>query len=311
MVAGCAGSVTPPRASPTRSTSATTTDTRPATNTPPSISRTLVELDEPAPGSAYRNIPVYLFYLTPTPAAAAPPKPLVVFSPGYDIDPLRYTPLLEAWARAGYLVAVPEYPYTTPGAPGGLDEADILNHPRDLAFVISQLTTPGSSLLPGGLQLTGPGDVAVAGHSDGGDVALALTAAPCCRFFTPRAALILSGAELASFGSDYFTRGSVPMLVVQGTADAINPPGCSTEIYNQDPDTKYYLSLEGADHLGPYTEVGPAASVVAAVTIDFLNRFLRGDASGLTRAAVAGSGSLVSGGSVPQAPGGCPGAPEP
>jgi len=315
VVAGCAASVTPPRASPTRSTAATpTTDpARPATTAPPGIARNLVELDEPVPGSAHRNIPVYLFYLTPTPAAAAPPKPLVVFSPGYDIDPLGYTPLLEAWARAGYLVAAPEYPYTTPGAPGGLDEADILNHPRDLAFVISQLTTPRSSLLPVGLQLIGPGDVAVAGHSDGGDVALALTAAPCCRFFTPRAALILSGAELASFGSDYFSGGSVPMLVVQGTADAINPPGCSTEIYNQDPGTKYYLSLAGADHLEPYTEAGPAASVVAAVTIDFLDRFLRGDASGLTRApaAVAGTGTLVSGGSVPQAPGGCPGAPEP
>ncbi|MHB1446785.1 MAG: alpha/beta hydrolase family protein [Acidimicrobiales bacterium] len=307
--------MSPRRTSASRGTQ-TTLATDPAgsaTTAPPSISRSLVSLDEPVPGSTPRNIPVYLFYLTPAPGTTAQPLPLVVFSPGYDINPLQYAPLLEAWARAGYLVAEPEYPYTSPGAPGGLDEADILNHPRDLAFVIARLTSAGPSLLPSGLSLIGPGDVAVAGQSDGGDVALALTANPCCRFFTPRAALILSGAELTSFGSDYFSGGSVPLLVVQGTADTINPPGCSTEIYNQDPGTKYYLSLEGADHLGPYTEPGPAASAVEVVTIDFLNQFLHGDPSGLAGAstAVAGSGTLISGGTVPQAPGGCPGAPEP
>ena len=314
MVAGCAAPADLGRASePPSSRPTLTTDPSPSTSTgPPRVSRSQVELNEPVPGSTSRLIPVYLFYPTPAPPATNQPMPLVVFSPGYDIDPLIYTPLLDAWARAGYVVAEPEYPYTSPGAPGGLDEADILNHPRDLAFVIDRLTAAGLSLLPAGLSLIGSGDVAVAGQSDGGDVALALTASPCCRFFSPRAALILSGAELASFGSDYFRGGSVPLLVVQGTADVINPPECSTQLYNQDPGTRYYLSLEGSDHLGPYTQISPAASAVAAVTIDFLDRFLRGDVSALAAAAVPGSGTtLVTGGAVAQAPGGCPGAPEP
>ncbi|MHB1854983.1 MAG: alpha/beta hydrolase family protein, partial [Acidimicrobiales bacterium] len=239
--------------------------------------------------------------------------PLVVFSPGYDIDPLRYSPLLVAWAQAGYAVAEPEYPHTSPGTPDGLDESDILNHPKDLAFVISQLTAPRPSLLPPGLRLIGPGDVAVAGHSDGGDVALALAANPCCRFFTPRAAVILSGAELASFGPGYFTDSPVPMLVVQGTTDSINPPGCSTELYDQDQGPRYYLSLAGEDHLGPYTAGGPVDSAVDMVTIAFFDRYLRGQSSALARApaGVAGVGTLVAGGTVPQAPGGCPGAPAP
>ncbi|MHB1855171.1 MAG: hypothetical protein ACYCS2_08960, partial [Acidimicrobiales bacterium] len=67
---------------------------------------------------------MYVFYPDPATAGAAKPMPLVVFSPGYDIDPLRYSPLLVAWAQAGYAVAEPEYPHTSPGAPDGLDESD-------------------------------------------------------------------------------------------------------------------------------------------------------------------------------------------
>jgi len=277
------------------------------------MARVQLDLVEPVPGSSPRNMPVYIFYLDRTAAGADPPLPLIVFSPGYDIDPLRYSSLLVAWAQAGYAVAEPEYPHTSAGAPDGLDEADILMHPKDLAFVISQLTAPGPSPLPAGLRLIGPGDVAVAGHSDGGDVALALAANPCCRFFTPRAAAILSGAELASFGPGYFTGSPVPMLVVQGTTDSINPPGCSTELYNQAHGPRYYLSLVGQDHLGPYTAIGPVDSAVDVATIAFFDRYLRGQPSALARApaAVAGIGTLVTGGSVPQAPGGCPGAPAP
>ena len=52
--------------------------------------------------------------------------------------PVR-TPKLGRTIRIGLVVAVPDYPHTAPNAPGGVNEADIVNHPADLEATIDEL----------------------------------------------------------------------------------------------------------------------------------------------------------------------------
>jgi alpha-beta hydrolase superfamily lysophospholipase len=247
------------------------------------------------------------------PASASGPFPLVVFSQGYDLPAEDYAGLLDAWARAGYVVADPTYPLTDPTAPGGVNEQDIVNHPADLRFVVSALIAASRdrhSVLHG---LVNASRVAVIGHSDGGDVSLAAAANTCCRDAAVRAAVILSGAELSAFGGRYFGTAPVPLLVVQGSADTINVPGCSAQIYDGAPRPRYYLDVEGAEHEPPYLEPGPLRDGVVRGVVAFLDAYLRQRPASLER--LVGRGAVGTGESLttaPLAPGtstSCPGAP--
>ena len=160
------------------------------------------------------------------------PYPLLVFSQGYDLSVQAYSTLLTDWASAGFVVAAPTYPHTDPSDQSGLDENDITNHPADLRYVITSLLAAAhgsGSLLSG---LIDANEIGVVGHSDGADVALAVAADTCCQDPRVKAAAILSGAELASFGGRYAFSGAVPLLITQGNADTINLPACSAQIYD-------------------------------------------------------------------------------
>ena len=94
--------------------------------------------------------------------------PLVVFAPGYRQCSASYSILLREWASAGYVVAAVNFPRTNCHVVSP-DEADLVNQPADLAFVIHQLdqmSSQPSGTLSG---MINPTRVAVAGHSDGGD----------------------------------------------------------------------------------------------------------------------------------------------
>ena len=275
-------------------------------------------------GGTVRSLPTEVRYPATGPAGTpeqaganadhtSGPYPLVVFSQGYDISPEAYADLLDAWSAAGYVVADPTYPLTSPSSPGGLDENDIVNHPADLRFVITSLlqdeATTGNPLSG----LIDPSEVAVIGHSDGGDVALATASNSCCRDSRIKAVVILSGAELASFGGTYYATPPVPMLVVQGTEDDINPPSCSVQLYDSAPLPKYYLSLAGQSHESPYLQVGQPLGTVEQVTIDFLDGYLRHSTARLDAMAadglVPGLATLTSAPSLGSPVGSCPGAP--
>ncbi len=312
--------------------SATTRPTDPPTTTstsppqPPFAVGTLtLTVTEPAgPGGAVRTLPTTVRYPAmgpvdgPDQAGAVPdrvggPYPLVIFSEGFDISPEAYAALLDAWAAAGYVVADPVYPFTAPTSPGGLVRTDIVNHPADLAFVISSVL--GDSAATTGV-LTGLIDsreVGVIGHSDGGDVSLAAAANTCCRNSLVKAAVILSGAELAWFPGTYYPPPAVPLLVVQGSNDTMNPPSCSVQLFNQAPQPKYYLAMAGQTHTSAYTQAGQPLDVVAKVTTDFLNGYLKGSAAAIlaltTDGTVAGLASLTNADSVPPDDQPCPDAP--
>jgi fermentation-respiration switch protein FrsA (DUF1100 family) len=173
-----------------------------------------------------------------------------------------------------------------------------------MAFVISRLVAAGNR--PHG-PLTGlvdPARIAVAGHSDGGDTVAALAAGSCCRDRAVRAAIVLAGAEWPQLGGVYFGKGTPPVLFVQGSADAINPPSDSLAMYRADASgPRFYLDLPGAGHLVPYEGRRPPEPLVARVTVDFLDRYLAGQraaAAAMRRAGrVPGRAVLVGGGRLP------------
>jgi dienelactone hydrolase len=208
------------------------------------------------------------------PLRTAGPFPLVVFGHGFAVTPAYYARLLRAWARAGYVVAAPVFPLGNKNAPGGPDEADIVNQPRDMSLVITRMLAASAdphAFLAG---LVNPHRIAVSGQSDGGETALAVA---YNRFYLDRrvdAAVILSGAVI--FGGTFdFLGPTPPLLATQGTADTINRPPNTYRFFRAAPRPKYLLKLLGAGHLPPYTEQQPQLGIVERVTTAFLDLYLK------------------------------------
>jgi dienelactone hydrolase len=221
-------------------------------------------------------------------ATSSGPFPLVVFGHGYAVTPAVYGRLLRAWARAGYVVAAPVFPLGNANAPGGPDETDLVNQPADLRFLITQLlaadTAPDDPLNG----LIDSGRIAVAGHSDGAETALALAYNRRFRDTRVRAALILSGAEITGIGKYAFPPGSPALLATQGTADKLNPPRFTDDFYEGAARPKFLLTLLRAGHLPPYTYKQPQLGIVERVTTAFLDAYLKhGSLSELATAGTA------------------------
>lgn len=203
--------------------------------------------------------------------------PLIVFGHGFDIMPGIYARLLRYWASAGFVVASPIFPRENPKAPGGPDENDLPNQPDDMRFVISQLlhlSARRNGPLHGYIDAR---EIAVSGHSDGGDTALALAYDPSLRDPHLRAAVILSGAEIPMLASFKIAPGGPPLLATQGTADVVNLPSATAAYFDAAPSPKYLLQLLGGSHIGPYTTDRPQLAAVERVTTAFLQRYLEHD----------------------------------
>jgi fermentation-respiration switch protein FrsA (DUF1100 family) len=88
-----------------------------------------------------------------------------------------------------------------------------------------------------------------------------------------RAAVILSGAELGR--RVQLVSQAAPLLAVQGTADRINPPVYTLDLFHAVGRPKFLLLLRRADHLGPYTVPGTRLAAVERVSIAFLDHYFR------------------------------------
>lgn len=264
---------------------------RTVTFTDTSRSRTLVtEIRYPAlTGSATGDNPS----APPWPG----PHPLIVFAHGFDVSPDTYAGLLQSWARAGYVVAAPVFPFTS-SDDKTVDENDIVNQPGDMSFVITSLlaasSAPGAPLSG----LVDPARIGVAGQSDGGETAAAVAFDTCCRDPRIRAAVIMAGAELP-LGGTYFPPGSPPIMVIQGSQDRVNVAQESERLYADALAPKYFMALPQGTHLSPFVGDGPEVAVVERATTDFFDAELASQPSALARLAadanVAGVATLTSG----------------
>jgi fermentation-respiration switch protein FrsA (DUF1100 family) len=233
------------------------------------------------------------------------PFPVIMFAPGFQQCSDTYEHLLQAWASAGYVVASVDFPRTDCLVGSAAYEPDLVNQPGDVSYALSRLLTLSAQphdFLSGRLN---PHAIAATGQSDGGDTVAALAADTCCQDHRLKAVAVLSGAEWPPMPGPYFTRGAPAMLFVQGSADTINPPWTSVQLYRADRSShRYYLDLYGADHMVPYTGDNSVERLVARITLAFFDRYVLGHAGALTTMTQAASGSgglaaLGSGGELP------------
>ncbi len=232
------------------------------------------------------------------------PFPLIMFAPGFMQCDRPYADLLGAWAGAGYVVAAVNFPRTGCRVAGAAYEPDLVNQPHDMSYALSRLlelsAQPGAPLSG----LVDSRRIAAAGHSDGGDTVAAMAANSCCADQRLSAVAVLSGQEWPSMPGRYFPGGAPPMLFAQGSADTVNLPWTSVQMYAADQArARYYLDLFGATHTLPYWGTNRVEQIVAAVTLAFFNRYVLGETSALgtmTRDGnVRGAAALVSGGRLP------------
>jgi len=268
-----------------------------------------VFVDRSRAGLGPRVLPTFVRYPVIPASAAASGRlarglfPLVVFAPGYTQCQSSYTGLLRTWASAGYVVAGVDFPRTNCHV-ASPDENDLVNQPGDMSYVIRQVVAASDQ--PRGFLagLVDQARIAVAGHSDGGDTVAAVAANACCHDPAVTAAMVLSGAEWPWTPGSFFTRGTPPILFVQGDADTINPAADSVTMYRADTKgPRFYLDLFGQGHVPPYESRERAALVVARVTVQFLDRYLadqpRAAAAMRQDADVARVAILVSGNEAP------------
>jgi acetyl esterase/lipase len=283
-----AAASTPPVASTTSGTAAAAP--APPARPPYAVTETtlhLVDRSRPTVShgrtiSAFRTLTT-LVWLPAVPAT----RPLIVFAHGFDVGPDSYATLLQTWAAHGYVVAAPEFPLTDAAVAGAnLDENDINNQPADLRFVTDALVVPGSPVA-GRID---PHRVAVTGHSDGAESALAASLLPPPAG-EPRYLALIAMSVQPLPGSGATT--NPPILVTQGDADTINPPAWGAQTWQQAASPKYLLTLREGGHLPPLQAGSAWLPGIEAVTEAFLDAYVTrsGPPSGVT-AATAGSSLL-------------------
>jgi hypothetical protein len=236
------------------------------------------------------------------------PFPMIVFAPGFMQCGAPYSKLLSFWASAGYVVVVVNFPYSD-CLVGNPTENDMLNQPRDMSYVITRMLGLSRAKHGRFARLLNPKQIAIAGQSDGGDTVAAIAANTCCTDRRVKAVAVESGSVWPHMRGQYFaasfTKHPTPIFFSQGSADTINPAGCSVFLYHSDQaKLRFYLDLFGASHTGPYWGTNRYEGIVARVSLAFFNRYVlrhphadsvmreQGNVSGLAALFSDGRGSL-------------------
>jgi dienelactone hydrolase len=205
---------------------------------------------------------------TPT-AVATAPRPVILAVHGVDGSPDALAPLLDGWARAGYVVVAPTFPKTKKDARGKALRVEVVDQAADARFVLDEVLDRAATL---GID---PDAVGAAGMSLGGMTVYGLISHTCCADGRITAAVVMAGVHDA-FPSGRYVHQDVPVLLLHGDADV----GLhnSQSAYAQLAPPKWFVTLHGERHSPPF-EVprGPAGAIVDTTTVLFWNRYLKGD----------------------------------
>jgi dienelactone hydrolase len=267
---------------PTTTTLATTTTTAAPPLRPYSVGWTLLDLTDPSRPTAFklgRHLPTYVFYPAVGPGGGAETHsapglgrawPIVIFAGGYKTSLADYHDVVHHLAAAGFVVAMPLFPLATAGGP--LNENDLVNEPGDITFVLDQVIAAGSStgVLHG---MVDGSHVALIGQSDGGEAVLGAAYLP--GQVGARASVIIAGAAagvlLGNHGSS-----DVPhdVMIIQSTADTINPQSYGDRLFATTGSPKAYLLLLNAPHLEPWSVANQWHGVVETSIVDWLDEYI-------------------------------------
>lgn len=219
------------------------------------------------------------------PAGKGGPFPLVVLGHGLGGNEEYLTPLAKEWVAAGYVVALPHFPLTYAGTPGGIDGADVQNQPGDMSFVIDEVLAASKGEEAPLAGLVDPTKIGAAGHSNGGITTLGVVANSCCRDKRIRTALVLSGTPAPYADGTYDFTDIPPIMFVHGVNDQMVSYNQTVDTFNQAATPKALLTLTQADHADWLVPTGEDFAVAARATTDFLDAYLRGDRSAVGRIA--------------------------
>jgi len=235
----------------------------------------------PTPESATRSLSVRIRYPSTVEGDDAPPAlgtfPLVVFAHGFGIAAADYDAFTRDLAAEGFVVVAPDFPRSSSVFPGPPTADDIDEQARDVGFLIDAFapTAAGAAVDAPGGTWTGhvaPGSAGVVGQSDGGNTAARVGGNSCCRSPRVVAVVSLAGDEGRSGGA-WGVEGQAPLLLINGTADTVNPWSFSQRLYDDARSPRLLVAIDGAGHLEPYTS-GPQRPAVVALAAAFLHGYL-------------------------------------
>jgi dienelactone hydrolase len=204
------------------------------------------------------------------------PWPLVVFAHGFNTTPDDYASLLEAWARAGYVVAAPTFPIGSSAGDGPPRRDDNWEEPWDMSWTINTVLAD-----PAVAPKVDASKIGVAGHSDGGSAVAAMALNDVVRDGRVSAFLAMSGGVMtdgpfaAAPGGNWGAFNQGALLAVSGDADPNYPWARQVADWANEP--KGIETLLGAGHFDPFVDGGDMGDTVRHTTVDFFNRWLRGD----------------------------------
>ena len=231
-------------------------------------------------------------------------QPVIVFSHGFHGCATQSRFLMEAFAKAGYLVFAPNHrdatcnggdaswldkPAASFKSPGAWSEATF----RDRADDIRQLIAAAKA--DPRWKDADWSSLALAGHSLGGYTVLGLAGGwPGWKIDGIKAVLALSPYSQPFVLKRTLKGLDAPVMYQGGTLDYGITPTLhkSMGAYDQSPSPKYFVEFQGAGHFA-WADVGFAAhDPIVAYSVAFMDRYVKGDAEPALTEAEGGVASL-------------------
>ncbi len=250
------------------------------------------EAGSETPGAPERTLATTVYV-----PAGTGPRPLIVFSHGLDGHPDKFSSLLSAWARAGYVVAAPAFPTTNdhvPGAPKNFNVAT--GQPADVSFVLDQVLALAEDPTSRLYDRVDADQIGAGGLSLGGATTYSVAFSTCCRDTRIKSAEVLAGALLPLVG-DFDLDGHIPLLIAHGDQDPALKYSYALDAFARAEPPVWFVTLQGGTHAPPFeNDVTPYDATVEQFTTDFWDATIGGDPAALAtfeqHAVVAGSSTL-------------------